>query len=148
MITLEMCLEYLKHPKRNFMLKDTYPSWLQPPIELTKAQEKFLGNLCEGKLTDTPRGFGKTFIIKLYCECLDYYMDMVKYDPNIKKDDYISLEETINSWKPYGISPYQPKRLVEIYNKCENPEKALREYNSTAEYMEKLKQEIEEQQND
>ena len=56
------------------------------------------------------------------------------------KDDYITLEETINSWKPYGFNPYQPKWLVEAYEK--HKEKALREYNGTAEYMEKLKQEI------
>ena len=52
MITLEMCLEYLKHPKGDWIFKDTYPSWVQPPIILTEAQEKFLSNLCEGKITD------------------------------------------------------------------------------------------------
>ena len=96
--------------------------------------------MCEGKITDTPRNFGKTFLIKLYCECLNYYTDMVKYDPNIKKDDYISLEETINSWRPYNTNPYQLKGLVEAYDEC--GEEMLKEYNSTAEYMEKIKQEI------
>lgn len=50
MITLEMCLDYIQHPRMPFMFKDTYPKWLQPPIELTKSQKKFLKNLCEGKL--------------------------------------------------------------------------------------------------
>ena len=66
---------------------------------------------------------------------------MVKYDPNIKKDDYISLEETINSWRPYNTNPYQLKGLVEAYDEC--GEKMLKEYNSAAEYMGKIKQEIE-----
>lgn len=130
MITLEMCLEYIEHPNKSHIFKD-----IRYPVTLSEAQKKFLGNLCEGKITDTPRNFGKTFLIKLYCECLNYYTDMVKYDPNIKKDDYISLEETINSWRPYNTNPYQLKRLVEAYDEC--GEEMLKEYNSTAEYMEK-----------
>ena len=136
MITLEMCLDYIEHPKKFHIFKD-----IRYPVTLSEAQKKFLGNLCEGKITDTPRNFGKTFLIKLYCECLNYYTDMVKYDPNIKKDDYISLEETINSWRPYNTNPYQLKRLVETYDEC--GEEMLKEYNSTVEYMEKIKQEIE-----
>ena len=143
MITLEMCLDYIKHPKRKpYMFKE-----IKYPVELTETQKKFLGNLCEGKLTSTPRIFGKTFIIKLYCECLDYYTDMAQYETNIKYDDYISLEETINSYmEKFHFHPYDTKLLVETYDV--HKEKALREYNSTSEYMEKLKQEIKTQQND
>ena len=145
MITLDMCLDYIEHPRRpphiwGEIFKNKYP------VILSEAQKKFLGNLCEGKITDTPRCFGKTFLIKLYCECLDYYTDMVKYDPGIQKDDYISLKEAIDSWKPYGVNPYSSKWILEMYE--EYQEKALREYNGTVEYMEELKQEIETRQND
>mgnify|MGYP003292969143 CR=1 FL=1 len=138
MITLDMCLDYIEHPKRDphiwgEIFKNKYP------VVLSEAQKKFLGNLCEGKITDTPRNFGKTFLIKLYCECLDYYMDMAKYDPSMQ-DDYITLEETIDSWKPYGINPYSSEHLLKTYEI--HKEKMLREYNGTAEYMERLKNEI------
>lgn len=127
MITLEMCLEYLKHPKYEFMFKDTYPSWLRPPIVLTEAQQKFLGNLCEGKLTNTPRCFGKTLIIKLYCECLDYYTDSIKWAETIP-DDYISLQETIKSCRDtFGFSPYSERQISEALKA--NQEKAMQEYN-------------------
>jgi hypothetical protein len=142
MITLDMCLDYIENPynKRSpYMFKE-----IRYPVILSEAQKKFLGNLCEGKITDTPRCFGKTFLIKLYCECLDYYTDMAKYDSSLK-DDYISLEEVVNSWKPYGINPYSQKMLLEAYEI--NKEKALRDYNMPAEYINKLKQE-EVQQND
>ena len=143
MITLDMCLDYIEHPKRGHCMFEE----IKYPVTLSEAQKKFLGNLCEGKITDTPRGFGKTFLIKLYCECLNYYTDMAKYESNIKYDDYISLEETINShMEAFHFNPYNTKWLVKTYE--EHKEKALREYNSTAEYMEKLKQEIETQQND
>jgi len=137
MITLDMCLDYIEHPKRDphiwgEIFKNKYP------VVLSEAQKKFLGNLCEGKITDTPRNFGKTFLIKLYCECLDYYMDMAKYDPSIQ-DDYITLEEIIDSWKPYGINPYSSEYLLKAYEI--HKEKMLREYNGTAEYMERLKNE-------
>ena len=64
-------------------------------------------------------------------------MDMVKYDPSIKKDDYISLEETVEAWKPYDFNPYSSEHLLETYEI--HKEKMLREYNGTAEYMERLK---------
>lgn len=143
MITLDMCLDYIENPynKRNpYMFKE-----IRYPVILSEAQKKFLSNLCEGKITDTPRCFGKTFLIKLYCECLDYYTDVAKYYPSIP-DDYITLEETIGTWKPYGFNPYTPNYLIEAYET--HKEKALREYNATAEYMENLKQEIEYNKND
>lgn len=130
MITLDMCLDYIENPynKRSpYMFEE-----IKYPVTLSEAQKKFLGNLCEGKITDTPRCFGKTFLIKLYCECLDYYMDMAKYDSSLK-DDYISLEEVVNTWKPYGINPYPSQMLLEAYEI--NKEKALRDYNMSTEYI-------------
>lgn len=145
MITLDMCLDYIENPyskRKPYLFKE-----IQYPVVLSEAQKKFLGNLCEGKITSTPRNFGKTFLIKLYCECLDYYNDMTKYESNIKYDDYISLEETINShMEKFHFNLYDPECLVKTYDECK--EKMLREYNSTAEYMEILRQEIKTQQND
>ena len=122
MITLEMCLDYLENHRRPFMFADT----LQPHIQLTKSQKKFLKNLCDGKLTDTPRCFGKTFIIKLYCECLDYYVDVVKYGEAVA-DDYISLNEFMDDFEGYKNKPLSMENIAEAYKI--SPEKAMREYN-------------------
>lgn len=140
MITLDMCLDYIENPK---VIPCIFKN-IKYPVTLSDAQKKFLSNLCEGKITDTPRNFGKTFIIKLYCECLNYYTDIAKYDSSIP-DDYITLEETIDSWKSHNINPYSSKYLLDAY--AIHKEKMLREYNGTAEYMERLKQEIETQRN-
>lgn len=125
MITLEMCLDYIQHHRREpYIFAET----MYDSIELTKVQKKFLKNLCEGKITDTPRVFGKTFIIKLYCECLDYYTDMVKYNPSIKKDDYISLTEAAEGFcEVFSTSYYSRQAIIDAYNT--NPEIAMREYN-------------------
>ena len=53
MITLDMWLDYIE--------KKVFTKSGKLIYQLTPAQKKFLGNLCEGKLTDTPRNFGKTF---------------------------------------------------------------------------------------
>lgn len=112
MITLEMCLDYI----------DAHHC----TIQLTKSQKKFLKNLCEGKLTDTPRCFGKTFIIKLYCECLDYYSDNLKYGLAVA-DDYISLNEFMDDFREYDVKPLSMKYIAEGYKIA--PETAMREYN-------------------
>ena len=133
MITLEMCLDYIKQPFVGKRLPYLFKE-IQYPVTLSDAQKKFLKNLCEGKITDTPRNFGKTFVIKLYCECLDYYTDMVKYDSSIEKDDYISLSETINAWEKYDINPYDIKHILSQYDI--SGELTMREYNFTEKDME------------
>lgn len=117
MITLEMCLDYIENKLFTASGERIYP--------LTPAQKKFLGNLCEGKLTDTPRNFGKTFLIELYAECLNYYVDQVKY--TIQADDYISLYEMFNGTD--DIVPLSISNVVDAYKV--NPEIAMREYNFT-----------------
>lgn len=113
------------------MFADTYHKWLQPPIILTEPQKKFLKNLCEGKLTDTPRCFGKTFVIKLYCECLDYYTDSIKWY-EVKPDDYISLDEAVNGF-PSGAKLLDVQYVVDAYKT--SSEKAMREYNFDEEFI-------------
>lgn len=125
MITLDMCLKYIENKIFTKTGKQIQP--------LTPAQKKFLGNLCEGKLTDTPRNFGKSFLIELYAECLNYYVDQVKY--TVKPDDYISLEEMLEGYN--GFAPLLNKNIVDAYD-C-NSERAMREYNFKEEDLEWLK---------
>lgn len=122
MITLEMCLDYIEHSRIPSMFADMF----RTSIQLTKSQKKFLKNLCEGKLTDTPRCFGKTFIIKLYCECLNYYSDAIKYGGAVA-DDYISLNEFMDDFKELDMKPLDMKSIAKGYKIA--PEIAMREYN-------------------
>lgn len=117
MITLDMCLDYIEDKLFTQSGKRIYT--------LTSAQKKFIGNLCEGKLTDTPRNFGKTFLIELYAECLNHYVDEVKYTE--KADDYISLYEMFDGTE--GILPLSISNVIDAYKI--NPEIAMREYNFT-----------------
>lgn len=126
MITLDMCLNYIqKHCKS--------PYFKNVPIELSPAQKKFLGNLCEGKLTDTPRCFGKTFVIDLYGKCLNYYTDSIKWG-GAKADDYISLKEANEGFGE--LKPFSHKIVMQAY--VMNKEKAMREYNFKEEDLEAL----------
>ena len=117
MITLDMCLDYIKkygeHPH--------HKGW---PVELLPAQKKFLANLCDGKLTNTPRCFGKTFVINLYCQALDYYTDAIKWGET-EADDYISLSEMHEG---YGNLKILPEKMIrDAY--YTNQKLAMREYN-------------------
>lgn len=114
MITLDMCLDYINKHHHGQVF----------PIELFPAQKRFLANLCEGKLTNTPRCFGKTFIIDLYCNALDYYTDSIKWGET-EADDYISLSEMHEGvWQVNILSPYYVRDAYYT-----NPELAMREYN-------------------
>lgn len=134
MITIDMVLSYIYTHKHN-------PHNEDQPVFLTRPQVKFLENLCVGKITSTPRNFGKTWLIKMYCDALDYYHDMEKYDDNIKADDIISLKETMDGWNVYDINTYASKWVIEAHE--ENPEKFYREYNATVEDVERIKKWIE-----
>ncbi len=98
-------------------------------FKLLDSQKRFLKNLIEGKVTDCPRGFGKTFLIKLYAEYLNKVHDEVKYYDE-KADDYISCEESI---KEYLLNTNMIKEAL-ICNK----ERAISEYNVTPEIIKTL----------
>ncbi len=115
MITTDMCLDYIKKYG-----KDPYGR----PVELFPAQKRFLANLCEGKLTNTPRCFGKTFVIDLYCKALDYYTDSIKWGET-EADDYISLSEMLEGFGP--VKPLSRHCIQDAYNT--NAKLAMREYN-------------------
>lgn len=117
MITLDMCLDYIqkhcKDPHNNIF-----------PVELTSAQKRFIANLCEGKLTNTPRCFGKTFVINLYCKALNYYIDAIKWG-EATADDYISLSEMNDGFG--DVKPLSKELIRAAYNT--NSKMAMREYN-------------------
>ena len=115
MITLDMCLNYINKYGRNSCGR---------PIELFPAQKRFLANLCEGKLTNTPRCFGKTFVIDLYCKAFDYYTDSIKWG-EADADDYISLSEMLEGFG--SVKPLSQYHIQDAYNT--NAELAMREYN-------------------
>ena len=115
MISLDMCLNYI-----NKYCRDSCGRL----IELFPAQKKFLANLCEGKLTNTPRCFGKTFVINLYCKALDYYTDAIKWG-EAEADDYICLSEMLEGFGP--VKPLSQHHIQDAYNT--NAELAMREYN-------------------
>ena len=86
-------------------------------------QVKLLDNIIHGKITNTPRCCGKSFIIKGYSEYLDYLHDICKHDTHFKADDYISGEEVLNCHNPL-LNINQIKSVF-----VKNPDKARREYN-------------------
>lgn len=130
MITIEMVLRYIKEHKHN-------PHNENAPVCLTNPQIKFLENLCAGKITSTPRNFGKTWLIKMYCDCLNYYHDMEKYDDTIEVDDTISLKQTMDGFRYYSVNPYASKWMLQMYE--DNPEKFYSENNATKEDIESIK---------
>lgn len=122
MITLDMCLDYI-----NKYGKDDRGQ----PVVLFPAQKRFLANLCEGKLTNTPRCFGKTLIINLYCKALDYYTDSIKWG-EAEADDYISLSEMHEGIGPIRI--LSQHHIKDAYYM--DADLAMREYNFDAEDFE------------
>lgn len=123
MITLDMCLDYINKYSRDNCGR---------PVDLFPAQKRFLANLCEGKLTDTPRCFGKTFVINLYCKALDYYTDSIKWG-EAEADDCISLSEMHE-----GVGPVKMLSSYHIQNAYNtNAKLAMREYNFDAVDFEK-----------
>ena len=74
---------------------------------------------------------GKTFVIQLYADYLNYVTDMCKYDSSIVTDEYISgydccLENHLLSYKAVKNALYQ------------NKDKAMVEYNILADDIEKF----------
>jgi hypothetical protein len=84
-------------------------------------QVKLLDNIIHGKITDTPRNMGKTFVINGYASYLNYAHGMCKYDNIIVVDDFISGEEMLHS---NILSIKNVRSAFEA-----NPDKARREYN-------------------
>lgn len=86
-------------------------------------QVRLLDNIIHGKVTDTPRNCGKTFIINGYAEYVNYLHDMCKYDSTIITNDYISGEEILKNTP----SLLNIKHLRSAF--AVNPDLARKEYN-------------------
>ena len=106
-------------PRTRFLEKSFYVP-VEDKIILQEDQKLFIKNLVEGKITDVPRNFGKTFLILLYAEYLDYLHDNVKYSNEIKADDYISCHCLIQR----GMDKKFIVRALRT-----NGEAAIRDYN-------------------
>lgn len=121
MISYEDCLNYIENIMPNY--HDSLMNFKVKPIKnikLADCQKRLLKNLIDGKITDCPRGMGKTLVIQLYADYLNYVHDMNKYDENIANDDYISGLECYDS----------PLDLRVIKNELyKNKELAMKKYN-------------------
>ncbi|WP_313069789.1 hypothetical protein [Lacrimispora sp.] len=133
MITYEDCINYIENilPTYSPSIMN-WKTWQSSnKISLSQSQKKLLKNLIEGKVTNCPRCMGKTFVIHLYADYLNYITDMCKYDDSIKAEDYISgydccLENHLLSHKIVKNALYQ------------NKEKAMIEYNILSDEIEKF----------
>lgn len=120
------CIEYIEN-KRSFINNDKFfSSGFLPEngtgnIKLLNCQKHFLKNIIDGKVTDCPRGMGKTMVIKLYSEYLNYISDMCKYDNEISVDDVISGDDAVKD----GVLSIHHLRNS-LYR---NQRKAMKEYN-------------------
>lgn len=126
MISYKECLDYIEN-KRSFINHEKFFSCCFLPengtgnIKLLDCQKHFLKNLINSKITDCPRGMGKTMVIKLYSEYLNYISDMCKYYDEITVDDTI-----------YGDDAVRDKILDIEYLRNSlylNQKKAMKEYN-------------------
>lgn len=63
-------------------------------IKLYDYQKKLLKNLIDGKITDCPRGCGKSTVINGYAKYLDYLHNSCKI--SIKADNFISGDEFLD----------------------------------------------------
>lgn len=132
MINVENLIHYIEHERGNYhgekFDRNKFPYGKN--VILLDTQKMFLENLVNGKVTDCPRCFGKTFLINLYAEYLNNQHDDVKYNHNIVADDYITCNEMISK----GIlSNEHIARAIKT-----NKAKAVAEYNLTNETVNKI----------
>lgn len=122
MISYEDCLNYIENIMPDYWASTmVWKDWQVPSmIKLSDSQKHLLKNLIEGKITDCPRNMGKTFVIQLYADYLNYVTDMCKYDSGIGIDETISCDETIK----FGLLNEDIVRRAVAINK----EKAMIEY--------------------
>lgn len=130
MISYKDCLNYIENILPNYPMSlinfkvGSIP--IPKNIELSDSQKKLLKNLIEGKVTNCPRCMGKTFVIQLYADYLNYVHDNCKYNSDIVCEDYISGVECIDT----PLSQQMIKNGL-----YQNKEKAMEEYNIPEEYV-------------
>ena len=102
------------------------------PVILNNVQKKLLEYISEGKIVSCPRCMGKTYVLKIYTEWLNWKMDTIGYS---EADEIITMDECIND----GL--YNKKLLKESIER--NLLNAIQEYNIDLKTLDRLQKEIE-----
>lgn len=107
---------------------------IKRPVKLTDVQKKLLEYISEGKIVSCPRCMGKSYIIKIYSEWLNWKMDIIGHS---EADEIITMDECINE------QIYDKKRLKETMER--NLLYAIQEYNIDLKTLDILQKEIEQE---
>lgn len=102
------------------------------PVILNNVQKKLLEYISEGKIISCPRCMGKSYVIKIYTEWLNWKMDTISHS---EADEIIIMDECIND----GL--YNKKLLKESMER--NLLHAIQEYNIDLKTLDILQKEIE-----
>ena len=102
------------------------------PVVLNNVQKKLLEYISEGKIISCPRCMGKSYILKIYTEWLNWKMDTISHS---EADEIITMDECIND----GL--YNKKLLKESMER--NLLNAIQEYNIDLKTLDRLQKEIE-----
>ena len=102
------------------------------PVILNNVQKKLLEYISEGKIVSCPRCMGKTYVVKIYTEWLNWKMDTIGYS---EADEIITMDECISD----GM--YNKKLLKESMER--NLLHAIQEYNIDLKTLDILQKEIE-----
>ena len=102
------------------------------PVVLNNVQKKLLEYISEGKIISCPRYMGKSYVIKIYTEWLNWKMDTISHS---EADEIITMDECIND----GM--YNKKLLKESIER--NLLNAIQEYNIDLKTLDRLQKEIE-----
>ena len=103
------------------------------PVILNNVQKKLLEYISEGKIVSCPRCMGKTYVLKIYTEWLNWKMDRISHS---EADEIITMNECINH---KGM--YSKKYLKESMEK--NLLRAIQEWNIDLKTLDILQKEIE-----
>lgn len=114
-------------PRNRSNFKET-----ERPVVLNNVQKKLLEYISEGKIISCPRCMGKSYILKVYTEWLNWKMDTIEHS---KADEIITMDECIND----GM--YNKELLKESMER--NLLHAIQEYNIDLRTLDRLQKEIE-----
>lgn len=108
---------------------------IKRPVKLTDAQKKLLEFISAGKIVSCPRNMGKTYVLKVYTEWLNWKMDRINHS---EADEIITMNECINHEGMYS------KRLLKEFMQ-KNLLHAIQEYNIDLKTLDILQKEIEQE---